>query len=69
MKQITKCHALQVHVVVKKSRKPKTLGGVFVCVCVWCPLLHCGLAFRSVWFSLCMIHMKHTSWDAADTFI
>jgi hypothetical protein len=47
-----------------------------VCVCVWgcacacvCPSLRCGFASRSVrevWLCLCMIHMKQTSWDAAD---
>ena len=42
---------------------------VFLYLCVWCPSLHCGFVFLSVWevwFCLCKIHKKQTSWDAAD---
>jgi hypothetical protein len=52
-----------------ESRKSKTLGGVFVSVCLM------SLAALRVRFPVCLggmvvclIHMKHTSWDAADTF-
>ena len=57
----------------QKSRKPKTLGGVFVsvCVCVWCPIAALRVRFPvclgGLVVSLYTIHMKQTSWDAGDT--
>jgi hypothetical protein len=50
----------------QKSRKPKTMGGLCICVCVL------SLATLRVRFPVClvlslyMIHMKQTSWDADD---
>jgi hypothetical protein len=72
MKQITKCHAFQVNVVVENVETLHVGWCVHTCVraCVCVvPSLRCGFVSRSVqevWSCLCMTNMKHSPWDAND---
>lgn len=64
MKQTTKFHAFQVHVVVENVENFDIER--CVCACVWRLSLRCGFAFQSVrevWSCLCMTHMKQGPWE------
>ena len=70
MKQITKCHALQVYVVVGNVENLVFGWRLCICMCAWvraCVRSFASRSVRDVRSCLCMIHMKQTLWDATCT--